>query len=84
MFLMDEPTMGLAPLVISEILRVIRELAGGGATVLLVEQNVRAALAAAARGYVLELGNIVYTGSSEDIRSDQKISKAYLGDIRVN
>jgi len=79
LLLLDEPSLGLAPLVVTEIFRVIREINSGGTTVLLVEQNVRQALKVSAYAYVLETGRIVYAGPSDALRNDPKVKEAYLG-----
>jgi branched-chain amino acid transport system ATP-binding protein len=77
--LLDEPSLGLAPLVVSTIFKVIKELNQKGLPVLLVEQNVRAAMQIANRGYVLETGSVVIEGRCEDLLNDEKIVKAYMG-----
>ena len=79
MILMDEPSMGLAPLVVEEIFRVIRQINDAGISVLLVEQNAFAALKTANRAYVLETGNITLEGESSSLLKDDSIRKAYLG-----
>lgn len=79
LMMMDEPSMGLAPLIVMEIFRVIRELHKGGVTILLVEQNARAALKIGGFGYVLETGEIVYQGSTKVLLEDEKVKHAYLG-----
>ena len=79
LLLLDEPSMGLAPLVAKEIFIAIRRLRENGTTILLVEQNARAALAIATRGYVLEVGMIVAEGKSEELSSSKEIVRAYLG-----
>ena len=80
MLLLDEPTMGLAPLVIKEILKVISELRKTeGTTVLLVEQNAKAALAIARRAYVMETGRVVMEGSAAELARNPEIQRAYLG-----
>jgi branched-chain amino acid transport system ATP-binding protein len=76
---LDEPSLGLAPLVIREIFRRIREINAGGTSVLLVEQNARYALDTAARGYVLQTGRIVAGGSAAELRGDARVREAYLG-----
>lgn len=78
--LMDEPSMGLSPLLVSEIFEIIKEISKGGTTVLLVEQNAKKALSIADRAYVLETGNIVKTGKASDLLNDDSIKKAYLGE----
>jgi branched-chain amino acid transport system ATP-binding protein len=77
--LLDEPSMGLAPLVVREILKQIRRLPEAGTTVLLVEQNARSALAIADRGYVIETGRVVLAGSSAELKRDAAVRRAYLG-----
>ncbi|CAA7600963.1 Putative ABC transporter [Acididesulfobacillus acetoxydans] len=77
--LLDEPSMGLAPLIVQEIMRIIQQLNSEGTTVLLVEQNAKVALKLAAYGYVLETGQIVMNGDSSRLRQDERIVKAYLG-----
>jgi branched-chain amino acid transport system ATP-binding protein len=80
LLLLDEPSLGLAPLIVSRIFEVIRELNQKGATILLVEQNARMALKAAHRGYVLETGTISMAGEADKLLSDPRIRAAYLGD----
>ncbi len=77
--LLDEPSLGLAPLLVREIFRVAGELREHGTTMLLVEQNARAALKLADRGYVMETGNVVLEGSSEELLGDERVQEAYLG-----
>jgi branched-chain amino acid transport system ATP-binding protein len=77
--LLDEPSLGLAPKLVSEIFRAIHEIAQGGMTILLVEQNTRLALATAARAYVLVTGELVLSGSSGELKSDPRLEAAYLG-----
>ena len=79
LLLLDEPSMGLAPLVVNEIFEVIKEISAEGTTVLLVEQNVRQALKVADYAYVLETGKIVLSGPAEEIRHDPRVMEAYLG-----
>jgi branched-chain amino acid transport system ATP-binding protein len=79
LLLLDEPSLGLAPLVVAEIMRVIAELRRHGMTVLLVEQNARAALTIADRGYVMEGGRIVLHGPARDLLADERVQLAYLG-----
>lgn len=78
--LLDEPSMGLAPFLMYDLFRVLREINQQGTTILLVEQNARIALKNAHRGYVLETGNIVLEGSAKDLAQNEKIKKAYLGE----
>jgi len=77
--LLDEPSLGLAPILVDQILATIRGFKRDGVTVLLIEQNARAALAIADRGYVLETGRITVSGSAADIQSDERVRAAYLG-----
>ena len=77
--LLDEPSMGLAPVLVDSIFDTIQELNKEGTTILLVEQNARVALQIADRGYVLETGEIVLSGSAEELRTDETVQKAYLG-----
>jgi len=77
--LMDEPSMGLAPVLVDSIFETIETLNKQGTTILLVEQNARMALQVAHRGYVLQTGEIVLTGSAEQLRADPSVQKAYLG-----
>ena len=78
LLLLDEPSLGLAPLVVQAIFRVIRELHRRGVTILLVEQNVRQALAVADRGYVLAAGRVILEGSAGRLRSHPELEQAYL------
>jgi branched-chain amino acid transport system ATP-binding protein len=78
LLLLDEPSLGLAPLVVRAIFRVIRELHRQGVTILLVEQNVRQALAVADRGYVLSTGTVTLEGSGAELRANPEIEQAYL------
>jgi branched-chain amino acid transport system ATP-binding protein len=80
LLLLDEPSMGLAPLVVAQIFEIIREINQGGVTVLLVEQNAAQALALADRGYVLETGEIVLEGTGQELLADDRIRAAYLGE----
>jgi branched-chain amino acid transport system ATP-binding protein len=79
LLLLDEPSMGLAPLLVAEILAVVQRLKEGGTTILLVEQNAHAALAIAERGYVLETGEIVMHDSGRALLASDQVRKAYLG-----
>jgi branched-chain amino acid transport system ATP-binding protein len=80
LLLLDEPSLGLAPLIVKRIFEVIAELNREGTTVLLVEQNARMALKLAHRGYVLETGQITASGPSADLLADPKVQSAYLGE----
>jgi branched-chain amino acid transport system ATP-binding protein len=79
LLLLDEPSLGLAPLVVENILATISRLKEEGMTILLVEQNARAALKVAARAYVLETGRIILSGSAQDLLADRQVTRAYLG-----
>ena len=79
LLLLDEPSMGLAPILVDQILEIIRKLKADGLTILLVEQNAHAALAIADRAYVLETGRVTLSGTAAAIEVDQKVREAYLG-----
>ena len=79
LLLLDEPSMGLAPLLVEEIFRVVRELNDSGVTILLVEQNANAALGIADRGYVLETGKVILTANADELLADEAVRRAYLG-----
>ena len=79
LLMMDEPSLGLAPLVVRDIFAIIRQLSLEGITILLIEQNANAALRAADRGYVMETGRIILSGTGEDLLSNQAVRDAYLG-----
>jgi branched-chain amino acid transport system ATP-binding protein len=79
LLLLDEPSLGLAPLVVEDILATLDTLRGEGLTTLLVEQNARAALKVADRAYVLETGRIILSGSAADLLADRQVTRAYLG-----
>ena len=79
LLLLDEPSMGLAPLVVADIFKIIKEINQSGTTVLLVEQNARQALKVSDYGYVLETGKIIADGKSSDLLNDPRIMEAYLG-----
>ena len=79
MLLLDEPSMGLAPLLVEEVFNVVKMLKAQGMTILLVEQNAFAALAIADRGYVLETGNVILTGTGQELISNEQVRAAYLG-----
>jgi len=81
LLLLDEPSMGLAPVLVERIFEVIREINKQGTTILLVEQNANVALEIAARGYVLETGAIVNSASATELREDPAVREAYLGEI---
>lgn len=78
--LMDEPSMGLSPIMVNEIFKIIQDVSKSGTTVLLVEQNAKKALSIADRAYVLETGNIVLEGNAQELMNDDSIKKAYLGE----
>jgi branched-chain amino acid transport system ATP-binding protein len=80
LLLLDEPSMGLSPLLVREIFNIIRDINAGGTTVLLVEQNAFMALSVAHRAYVLETGRVVLAGPAGQLRDDPKVKSAYLGE----
>jgi branched-chain amino acid transport system ATP-binding protein len=80
LLLLDEPSMGLAPLIVEQIFSIVRGINGEGVSILLVEQNARQALTLADRGYVLETGSLVLTGSGRELLADDRIRAAYLGE----
>ena len=80
MIVMDEPSMGLSPLYVAEIFKIIQDINASGTTVLLVEQNAKKALSIAEQAYVLETGNIVLSGKASDLMNDNNIKKAYLSE----
>jgi branched-chain amino acid transport system ATP-binding protein len=79
LLLMDEPSLGLSPIMCQEIAKIIKDIHAEGRTIVLVEQNARLALALAEKGYVLETGNIVLEGPAKDLRENAEVKKAYLG-----
>lgn len=79
MIMLDEPSLGLAPLVVRDIFEIIKTINKNGVTVLLVEQNANMALKVADRAYVLETGSITMTGTGEELLADESIKEAYLG-----
>jgi branched-chain amino acid transport system ATP-binding protein len=79
LLLLDEPSMGLAPIIVQDIFRTLREINAQGLTIFLVEQNVRQALKIAHRAYVLETGKVVVSGRGRDLLDDPKVQEAYLG-----
>lgn len=80
LLLLDEPSMGLAPMLVSQIFSIIRDINTQGTTILLVEQNARMALTVSHRGYVLQTGQIVLAGTAADLQSNETVRKAYLGE----
>jgi branched-chain amino acid transport system ATP-binding protein len=80
LLLLDEPSMGLAPLVVAKIFQILREINAQGTTVLLVEQNAAQALRLAGRGYVLETGSLTMTGPAAELLADPRVREAYLGE----
>lgn len=78
--LLDEPSLGLSPILVQQIFAIIREINSQGMTILLVEQNALQALSVANRGYVLQTGEVVLAGSSHDLRENEMVRKAYLGE----
>ena len=79
LLLLDEPSMGLAPIFIKEIFNIIQEIQKQGTTVLLIEQNAKMALSIATRGYVLETGSVVLSGTGKELLESEDVQKAYLG-----
>ena len=79
LLMLDEPSMGLAPRMVTQVYEILAELKEAGTTILLVEQNARAALKVADRGYVLETGRIILDGSAAELRDDPEVQRAYLG-----
>ena len=79
LMLLDEPSLGLAPVIVDKIYEIIREINGQGVTILLVEQNANYALDVSSRGYVLETGTVVLADSSDSLRTDERVQAAYLG-----
>lgn len=80
LLLLDEPSMGLAPMLVAQIFAIIRDINSQGTTILLVEQNARMALKVADRGYVLQTGQIVLEGSAKELESNETVRQAYLGE----
>jgi branched-chain amino acid transport system ATP-binding protein len=80
LLLLDEPSMGLAPMMVARIFDIVREIAARGVTILLVEQNARLALEVAHRGYVMESGTIALAGSAQALLEDPRVKEAYLGE----
>jgi branched-chain amino acid transport system ATP-binding protein len=79
LLLLDEPSLGLAPVIVDKIYEIVREINGRGVTILLVEQNANYALDVSSRGYVLETGKVVLSNDSAALRTDPEVQKAYLG-----
>jgi len=79
LLLMDEPSLGLAPVVVAEVGRMIRNINQGGTTIILVEQNARMALRLAHKGYVLETGTVVLEGNARQLVRDARVKRIYLG-----
>jgi branched-chain amino acid transport system ATP-binding protein len=77
--MLDEPSMGLSPILVEEIFRIIQEINSRGTSILLVEQNALMALQISHRAYVLETGNIVLEGTGKELRESQRVKEAYLG-----
>ncbi len=79
LLMLDEPSLGLAPLIVQEIFRIIKELKAAGVAILLVEQNARAALECADYGYLMETGEVTLQNSAAELLNDPRLAKAYLG-----
>jgi branched-chain amino acid transport system ATP-binding protein len=77
--MLDEPSLGLAPLIVRDMLTIVRQLRDEGVSILLVEQNARAALESSDQGYVLETGEIALSGRSRDLSNDPRVQATYLG-----
>jgi branched-chain amino acid transport system ATP-binding protein len=80
LLLLDEPSMGLAPMLVSQIFAIVRDINAQGTTILLVEQNARMALSVAHRGYVIQTGQVVVAGTASDLQSNETVRQAYLGE----
>ena len=83
LLMLDEPSLGLAPIIVADIFRTVTELRSSGVSVLLVEQNAQAALRIADRAYVMELGEFVLSGKASDIAADQRVAASYLGGFQT-
>jgi branched-chain amino acid transport system ATP-binding protein len=81
LLLLDEPSLGLAPIIIQTVFETIKEINAAGTTILLVEQNALQALNIADRGYVLQTGSVVLSGAAGELREDETVRQAYLGEI---
>jgi branched-chain amino acid transport system ATP-binding protein len=79
LLMLDEPSLGIAPLVVERIFEVIQEINQRGTTILLVEQNASISLTTAGRGYILETGRVILSGPAQNLIQDEKVKKAYLG-----
>ena len=79
LLMLDEPSLGLAPLIVQEILLIVRDLRKEGVSILLIEQNARAALESSDHGYVLETGEIALAGPSDELANDPRVQATYLG-----
>jgi len=82
LLLLDEPSLGLSPLLVREVARIIRNINRGGVSIILIEQNARMAFKLAQRAYILEVGNIILQGDAKDLANDERVKKAYLGSSR--
>ncbi|MEN9866827.1 MAG: hypothetical protein RL748_2417, partial [Pseudomonadota bacterium] len=80
LLLLDEPSMGLSPIMVNKIFEVVRDISAQGVTILLVEQNAKLALQAAHRGYVMDSGAVIMTGEAKDMLNDPRVQAAYLGE----
>ena len=79
LLMLDEPSMGLAPVIVNKVFEIIRDINKKGVTILLVEQNARAALALAQRGYVMETGSVVLEDKTQNLLSNDRVKQCYLG-----
>ena len=77
--MLDEPSLGLSPILVRQLFKLIKDLNEDGLTILLIEQNTHMALQSADRGYVLELGNVVLSGDAKTLQEDKRLGEAYLG-----
>ena len=80
LLMVDEPFLGLSPMVVKDLIQIFKNIAKSGIAILFVEQNVRLALSMADRGYVLESGRLVITGDAKDLIDNEKVKKVFLGD----
>jgi len=84
LLLMDEPSVGLSPILVTEVSNIIRDVNQGGISILLVEQNCRMALKLSKRAYILELGSVALEGESADLIKNDRVQKLYLGELNVS
>ena len=84
LLLLDEPSLGLSPLFVREVARIIRNINQAGVSIILIEQNARMALKVANKAYILEVGQVVLEGDAKELANDENVKKAYLGSSREN